>query len=1564
MKNSFAIFVHVFLLKSTFLIVSLFFSCCIYGQTAFRHVTNTGNINANTTRVDHPQINGNPDAFLFILPNYNLNGSATNGVDYQQNAGVFYDGKFWYIFNENPNLAMQENVTFNVLVASPNDKNCFKITATTAAIDINGAPNGFVIDHPVTNGKRDALVLITQNRDQTYNDASQVTSYVNGKWRIANNGYLAYRRGETSDNRCLMPAGARFNVMVLEQEASVMGISESMAFQHTAKNNNIVEAAPQHITFLEPLNLIGNEEIILFATAYWGHGETDVMGDNQSSGPYNESPLIAWFDHPNDPWNNRNHYWSLYNANSKPMPVGAKFHVVAVGKGAKAMPKAPQIYDLDGSSGIILHLDKNVYANGEVLKARLEVKPQLRTHLNKYVVYASSGTKDVETVELDATDPGNLLSRKNVPIRIGNSSKTNDGILSVTPGETIIAYYFVDKTEKQNPDTALTFIADYALIESKVSNAEVEVNSKLALSANEKNEKGEIITGTLLAKGGIPVEIAAGEVLFFAPEPNDLKRFLTYSKGTLLNTLPMQRGQMHLVSVKTNEINLKYLSQMRDLWGMRDTLMGSNETVLKLVQFCMQAQMDGFSVSPNPRVNAMEDSEDCACLNEENNPVPGQGLKEETLPASYSANPDGSFLAPIPYIWNYMAIWDKDVERVNVGVVDYGFHLNKDYDHEGYNFPQCKVYTDLLNGGSSLTCAPGAALGRPTVRGNGTDTPSWHGNAVWSRIGAVLNNGMIEKRAGSTEKIESVAGVAGQVARPVIVNIVGMETYVFGLATAIRAAVDNGAQVINVSGGHPCKIMTNILGWAPNICSGGGRLEVCAAVGPAIFATASLACEIGFRWWAPPLADACQTAVAVSITGFIGTCVAQFALGDRDNILNDAVQYAKSKGVPVVASAGNFMTKEQLERIIPSAVLDFVDLAQHKMTVENWHFIPADLPDVICVGAARNAKPFENMNLFGNRVDIWAMQDGHYVAPDVITDEPPGGYTLKRYEGEEEFGGTSSSAPFITGLLTNAMAVNPRLNPANLHLSADQRSQIPNILRDLLKSTAFTVEQLDEDPLKRRRNLVNPIRFIREVARYENASGIPNDARYIPFYSSGIGTTPGYNLDTREPANDSESTIPLPEIASRFDAVVLKGAIVYIPGKAGQPPLVDVDYFKITVPETPTEALPYSMVLLLRTPLSDRYGNLVLSGEGLVLVSTAREGTDEIKTYRISNIASTEVVIKIEGATATDDNLYELTIEKLIPSIDIGSLCKGADAELGEGIYSIRLYANNKAITANGVTAKLQDYRGRMDQLWYIVPFGERGKRYYRILTVGNDNLHLGGIGPDVCVGEKNGDIAYLGGSYYWRIETAPNGTYFLRSLCGAYQLLEGVEGNGSDLVFQECSDKSTNKWRLTKVRNVSIGFSNYVDIPAFCPVSDRSGDTEFGGNDIKIVLTVASRIVDDGRKIEVDYTFSAEEMGGDYSKVGHKGTITAYEAPADKRILSIFHRGFDRQEFVLSGGSHDFDCDGDTHKIPLYGGTINYIELVGDTGGGDISDDANCHCDMRVHRIQIDNIFLKLTSR
>ncbi len=108
-------------------------------QTAFIHTATPSNVTGNYTRINHPALNGNPNAVPIVKPRWNFE-------DYHEatraNVGVWYTGGRWYIFNQDGS-AMPQSATFNVLVPtqSPSGGSPFNAADIVGAPFYQGAPS-------------------------------------------------------------------------------------------------------------------------------------------------------------------------------------------------------------------------------------------------------------------------------------------------------------------------------------------------------------------------------------------------------------------------------------------------------------------------------------------------------------------------------------------------------------------------------------------------------------------------------------------------------------------------------------------------------------------------------------------------------------------------------------------------------------------------------------------------------------------------------------------------------------------------------------------------------------------------------------------------------------------------------------------------------------------------------------------------------------------------------------------------------------------------------------------------------------------------------------------------------------------------------------------------------------------------------------------------------------------------------------------------------------------------------------------------------------------------------
>ncbi len=237
----------------------------------FKHIATTSNISGNTTTIDNPTTNGKPNAKVFVTHDYGSGPYHTSPI------GVYYSGGKWKIFNQDRS-AMTNNTKFNILVGPDSPRRAFVHSATSS----NTNSHITTIDHPTTNNRPDAKIILTQHWTGTYNPHSLGVYYASGKWRIFNQDFAS------------MPVGAKFNIL----------INNSRTYVHTASS-----AGNSHITILDNSQSNNKPGAFVFVTNNWG-----------TSGPYNPHEVGAWYNGSK---------WTLYNEDTQPIPANAKFNVIA-----------------------------------------------------------------------------------------------------------------------------------------------------------------------------------------------------------------------------------------------------------------------------------------------------------------------------------------------------------------------------------------------------------------------------------------------------------------------------------------------------------------------------------------------------------------------------------------------------------------------------------------------------------------------------------------------------------------------------------------------------------------------------------------------------------------------------------------------------------------------------------------------------------------------------------------------------------------------------------------------------------------------------------------------------------------------------------------------------------------------------------------------------------------------------------------------------------------------------------------------------------------------------------
>jgi hypothetical protein len=141
---------------------------------AFTHTATASSMMQGATKINHPALNGKPNALFLITQNYGTKGP------YNANpTGVGYASGSWYIFNTN-DRPVPPGAKFNILIHSSIFKH--KVTTSSRKNHIT------YVNNAKTNGKTNDLIFATFNSQgsrKNFNNPIGVW-YTSGKWTVYN----------------------------------------------------------------------------------------------------------------------------------------------------------------------------------------------------------------------------------------------------------------------------------------------------------------------------------------------------------------------------------------------------------------------------------------------------------------------------------------------------------------------------------------------------------------------------------------------------------------------------------------------------------------------------------------------------------------------------------------------------------------------------------------------------------------------------------------------------------------------------------------------------------------------------------------------------------------------------------------------------------------------------------------------------------------------------------------------------------------------------------------------------------------------------------------------------------------------------------------------------------------------------------------------------------------------------------------------------------------------------------------------------------------------------------
>jgi hypothetical protein len=191
-----------------------------------------------------------------------------------------------------------------------------------------------VIDHPLTNGNPNAIILVTPNLNPggvvggTYDSHPIGVIYSSGKWAIFNQDLAA------------MPVGAAFNVIIPTVGAGV--------FVHTVNPGNVNGNSTD---FYSSLTNSNPNAIVLVTPNYNPGGACGCVGAN--------FPIGVLYD-------NFNSKWGIFTQTGEAMPLNAAFNVFVLPVGAGVFVHTSTAGNSIGNTTAINNLLTNSYPNAIV----------------------------------------------------------------------------------------------------------------------------------------------------------------------------------------------------------------------------------------------------------------------------------------------------------------------------------------------------------------------------------------------------------------------------------------------------------------------------------------------------------------------------------------------------------------------------------------------------------------------------------------------------------------------------------------------------------------------------------------------------------------------------------------------------------------------------------------------------------------------------------------------------------------------------------------------------------------------------------------------------------------------------------------------------------------------------------------------------------------------------------------------------------------------------------------------------------------------------------------------
>ncbi|MDT0555842.1 DUF7452 domain-containing protein [Patiriisocius hiemis] len=212
------------------------------------HIADLANQDTNPiySILNHPNLNGNPDAQVILTTYYNPNGIRNN-----HNYGVWYDSADdrWKIYTED----LVDIPLDSAFFVGVGETDAITITHTATAANISG--NWTEIDHPLLDNNPDAVLVFTHNWGATGDSSNVILDKTLGVW------YTGSKWAIYTEDLSPMPQDIEFDITIYD--SPVLGIEdntiEGFSMYPNPTNNQLNITAKEAISNISIYNVLGQE---------------------------------------------------------------------------------------------------------------------------------------------------------------------------------------------------------------------------------------------------------------------------------------------------------------------------------------------------------------------------------------------------------------------------------------------------------------------------------------------------------------------------------------------------------------------------------------------------------------------------------------------------------------------------------------------------------------------------------------------------------------------------------------------------------------------------------------------------------------------------------------------------------------------------------------------------------------------------------------------------------------------------------------------------------------------------------------------------------------------------------------------------------------------------------------------------------------------------------------------------------------------------------------------------------------------------------------------------------